>query len=177
MNAMRTRRTPPASIARIGETDKLTWLSRALSLTGLAISGYLAYTYLRHQAPVCVGGSQGCLKVEQSRYARPFGIPMPLFGVAAYLILFVTACMRGQRARTAGMVLTVIAFATSICLAYLELEVIHAICYWCVGSAVCAALHVIVNSARYVRGDPDQTLPSPSLGPPLLSASMSPPLP
>jgi uncharacterized membrane protein len=135
-------------------TDKLTWLSRALSLTGLAISTYLAYTYLNHEAPVCVAGSQGCLKVEQSSYAWPGGIPMPLFGVAGYLLLFTTACMRGQRARTAGMVLAVFAIAVSLTLTYLEINVIHAICYWCVSSAICAALHVLVNSARFVRGEP-----------------------
>ncbi len=143
------------SMPRIRKTDKLTWVSRALSLTGLAISTYLAYTYLRHQGPACLAGSHGCLKVEQSRYARPAGIPMPLFGVAGYLMLFVTACMRGQRARTVGMVLTVFAIAMSTCLTYLEVEVIHAVCYWCVSSATCAALHVIVNSARYVRGEPN----------------------
>jgi uncharacterized membrane protein len=146
---------------RVRHTDKLTWLSRALSLTGLAISAYLAYTYLRDQGPVCLGGSHGgCLQVEQSRYARPGGIPMPLFGGAGYLMLFITACMRGQRARTAGMVLTVVAIVTSLILTYLEVAVIHAICYWCVGSATCAALHVIVNSARYVRGEPSVGRPA-----------------
>jgi uncharacterized membrane protein len=139
---------------KLGHTDKLTWLSRALSLTGLAISSYLAVTYLRHQAPVCLAGSRGCLKVEQSSYARPAGIPLPLLGVAGYLMLFITACMRGQRARTVGMVLTMFAITTSLCLTYLELGVIHALCYWCVSSAICAGLHVIVNSTRYVRGDP-----------------------
>jgi uncharacterized membrane protein len=113
---------------RVRQADKLMWLSRALSLTWLAISTYLAYTYLRDQGPVCFGGSHGgCLQVEQSRYARPGGIPMPLFGGAGYLMLFITACMRGQRARTAGMVLTVVAIATSLILTYLEAEVIHAI--------------------------------------------------
>jgi uncharacterized membrane protein len=134
-------------------TDRLTWLSRLLSLTGLALSSYLAYTYLRHQVPVC-STSNGCEVVAHSKYARPSGIPMPLFGMAGYLLLFVTACMRGERARMWGMVLTVCAIAASAGLTYLELNVIHAICYWCVGSATCAALHVIVNSARYVRGEP-----------------------
>src|SRR5271165_7050778 len=93
----------------IAGTDRLTWLSRALSLTGLCISTYLLVTYLHHQAPICLAGSKGCLKVEESRYAWPAGIPMPLFGVLGYLTLLVTACMRGQRARTAGMVLAVFA--------------------------------------------------------------------
>jgi len=134
--------------------DKLTWLSRLLSLTGLGISCYLAYTYLHDQAPVCLAGLHGCLKVEQSSYARPGGIPMPIFGVVGYLGLFVTACLPGQRARAAGMVLTVCAIATSLCLTYLEVAVIHALCYWCLSSATCAALHVVVNSTRFVRGEP-----------------------
>ena len=137
-------------------TDKLTWLSRALSLIGLGISCYLAYTYLRHQIPVC-DGSNGCGKVAQSDYARPGGIPMPLFGVAGYLLLFITACMRGDRAREAGMLFTVIAIAASGVLTYLELQVIDAVCYWCVASAICASCHVVVNSARYVRGEPRVT--------------------
>jgi len=134
--------------------DKLTWLSRLLSLIGLGISCYLAYTYLNDQAPVCLAGLHGCQKVEQSSYARPAGIPMPLLGVIGYLALFVTACLPGARARAIGMVLTVCAIATSLCLTYLEVEVIHALCYWCLSSATCAALHVVVNSTRFVRGDP-----------------------
>ena len=144
----------------MARTDKLTWLSRGLSLTGLAISSYLAWTYLHHQAPICVAGSQGCLKVEHSSYAWPGGIPMPLFGVAGYLALFVTACMHGERARLAGMVMAVFAVAASLGLTYLEIRVIHAICYWCVSSAVCASLHVVVNSARFVRGEPEAVPPT-----------------
>jgi uncharacterized membrane protein len=132
--------------------DRLTWLSRALSLTGLGISTYLLFTYLRHQGPICLAGSESCLKVEQSRFARPDGIPMPLFGVAGYLALLTTAWMRGRRARAAGMILAVLAICLSLGLTYLEVEVIHALCYWCLSSAICAALHVVVNSTRFVRG-------------------------
>jgi uncharacterized membrane protein len=77
--------------------DRMTWLSRLLSLTGLAISTYLAYAYLQHQAPVC-SASAGCAIVAHSKYARPFGIPLPLLGGAGYLLLFIAACRRGQRA-------------------------------------------------------------------------------
>lgn len=133
-------------------TDRLTWVSRALSLTGLAISSYLAVTYLRHQVPVC-SSSDGCAIVANSKYARPLGIPLPLAGVVGYLLLFVAACRPGERALMAGMLLTMLAIVASITLTYLELYVIGAVCYWCVASATCAALHVIVNSARWVRGD------------------------
>jgi uncharacterized membrane protein len=144
---------------RVVRTDKLTWLSRALSLTGLSIAAYLTTVYLQDLPPLCAN-SGGCVTVQHSQYAILAGIPLPVFGLIGYLLLFVSACLPGQRARTAGMVFTVIAISASVVLTYLELEVIHAICIWCVASATCAALHVVVNSARFVRGEPDVTEPT-----------------
>jgi uncharacterized membrane protein len=135
-------------------TDKLTWLSRGLSLTGFAIAAYLTTVYVQNIAPVCIGGSTGCATVQHSSYAHLAGIPLPVLGLLGYTLLFISACLPGQRARTAGMLFTVLAIAASAVLTYLELNVIHAICYWCVASAVCASFHVIVNSIRYVRGEP-----------------------
>ncbi len=141
------------SWARILRTDKLTWLSRALSLTGFAIAAYLTTVYLQHVPPICAN-SGGCVVVQHSRYAHLGPIPLPVFGLIGYAALFITACLPGQRARMAGMVFTVLAISASIVLTYIELEVIHAVCIWCVASATCAFFHVIVNSARYVRGEP-----------------------
>jgi len=138
---------------RIVRTDKLTWLSRALSLTGFAIAVYLTTVYMKHVPPLC-GGSGGCVTVQHSRFANLAGIPLPVFGLIGYTLLFISACLPGQRARTAGMLFTVFAITASVVLTYIELNVIHAICIWCVASATCAFFHVIVNSARYVRGEP-----------------------
>jgi len=52
--------------ARVAHTDKLTWLSRGLSLMGLAIAAYLTTVYLRHVPPIC-GTSGGCVTVQHSR--------------------------------------------------------------------------------------------------------------
>jgi uncharacterized membrane protein len=134
-------------------TDKLTWLSRALSLTGFAIAAYLTTVYMKHVPPLC-GGSGGCVTVQHSHFAHLAGIPLPVFGLIGYALLFISACLPGQRARTAGMLFTVFAITASMVLTYIELNVIHAICIWCVASATCAFFHVIVNSARYVRGEP-----------------------
>jgi uncharacterized membrane protein len=138
---------------RVLHADWLTWLSRALSLTGLGLATYLTTVYLADIPPLC-GANGGCVTVQHSPYAHIAGIPLPVIGLVGYALLFITACVPGQRARTAGMVFTVIAICASIGLTYLEFNVIHAICYWCVASATCAALHVIVNSTRYVRGEP-----------------------
>ena len=134
-------------------TDRLTWISRALSLTGFAIAAYLTTVYLADVPPVCAT-SGGCVTVQHSAYANIADIPLPVIGLCGYTLLFITACLPGQRARTAGMVFTMLAISASVVLTYLELNVIHAICIWCVASASCALLHVIVNSARYVRGEP-----------------------
>jgi uncharacterized membrane protein len=145
-------------------TDRFTWLSRALSLAGFAIAAYLTTVYLEDVPPACLGGSTGCVTVQHSSYAHLAGIPLPLFGLAGYMLLFVSACLPGQRARTAGMALTVFAIAASTALTYLELNVIHAVCYWCVASALCATLHVVVNSIRYVRGEPQFAQPATAVG-------------
>ena len=139
--------------ARIVHTDKLTWVSRGLSLMGFAIATYLTTVYLQHVPPLC-GTSGGCVTVQHSAYAHPAGFPLPIFGLFGYAMLFVTACLPGQRARTAGMVFTVLAIGASVALTYIELNVIHAVCIWCVASATCALFRVIVNSTRYVRGEP-----------------------
>ena len=57
-----------------------------------------------------------------------------------------------------------LAIGASVVSIYLELNVIEVICIWCVASAS-RLLHVIVNSARYVRGEPT----SPATGCRLLS--------
>jgi uncharacterized membrane protein len=141
------------SWGRVIHTDQLTWLSRALSLTGLAIATYLTTVYLEHVPPYCVSYG-GCVTVQHSRYAHIAGIPLPTIGLLGYTLLFITASLPGQRARAAGMVFTVMAISASLVLTYIELNVIHAVCIWCVASATCALLHVIVNSARFVRGEP-----------------------
>jgi uncharacterized membrane protein len=82
-------------------TDRLTWISRALSLTGFAIAAYLTTVYLADVPPVCAT-SGGCVTVQHSAYANIAGIPLPVIGLCGYTLLFITACLPGQRARTAG---------------------------------------------------------------------------
>ncbi len=145
------------SWSRVLHVDNLTWISRALSLAGFGIAAYLTSVYVVHVAPTCVSGG-GCVTVQHSKYAHIVGIPLPAIGLLGYGVLLLAACLPGQRARAAGMALTVFAICTSLGLTYLELNVIHAICVWCVASATCAALHVVVNSTRYVRGEPPPAL-------------------
>ena len=113
-----------------------------LSLLGLFDALYLLWTYTSPSRPmVCIGG--GCDAVRASAYAYPWGVPMPVFGVAGYvlIILLVIAdpLFSSGVARLARYVLaagTTFGFLFSAYLEYLQGFVIHAYCTWCVTSGV-----------------------------------------
>ncbi len=70
-----------------------------LTALGLAASGALLIDYST-PAPVFCAEGGGCDALRQTRFAYPFGLPMPLFGVVGFLVLAVLAVTRGARVRT-----------------------------------------------------------------------------
>jgi uncharacterized membrane protein len=86
--------------------------------------------------PFCAGGGHGCERVQSSTYAKVAGLPVALLGLAGYLAITAALVAPGQRAQLAAAALAVTGFGFSAYLTYLELFVIHAICQWCVASAV-----------------------------------------
>ena len=66
---------------------------------------------------------------------------LEVYGVA----LFAGLALSGLRLPALLMVLSAIGFGFTLYLTYLELFVIHAICRWCVGSAVIISLIFIVT--------------------------------
>ncbi len=118
------------------------YLLLAFSLLGLFDALYLLWVYTSPSRPiVCLG--TGCDAVRASSYARPFGVPMPVFGVAAYLVLgllVVAENLSSQRlGRTFQYAVICISgggFLFSLYLTSLEAFVIHAWCAWCVTSAI-----------------------------------------
>jgi uncharacterized membrane protein len=67
----------------------------ALALTGLAISSYLTWVHYTELAPSCSGIS-GCERVQSSDYAELAGLPVALIGVAGYLSILASLCMRSE---------------------------------------------------------------------------------
>lgn len=125
-----------------------------LSLFGLGISTYLSYKYLTHSTIVCFGGAKGCETVQFSPYAYVFGIPVPLLGVAGYLLLFLLSLVRlwGGTSKSQKILAGQALFASSLVgtlysayLTYLELFVIYAICTWCVLSAIIMTLIFLLS--------------------------------
>ena len=113
-----------------------------LSLIGVFVALYL-YLYKIGKIGTLVCGSGGCETVQMSRYARFAGVEVSLIGLVGYLGLLALAlwALRPPLAR-AQWPATLIALVSgagvmfTIYLTGLELFVIHAICRWCVGSAL-----------------------------------------
>jgi uncharacterized membrane protein len=128
-----------------------------LALIGLLVSIYLSL----HRLGV-IGtlqcGTGGCETVQSSDYAAFLGVPVAFIGAAGYLVLLIVSLVSLQPAylhrRGPTLVLAAIAvpgFLFTLYLKYLELFVIHAICRWCVVSAVIITAITVVAVAAAVR--------------------------
>jgi uncharacterized membrane protein len=123
-----------------------------LSIIGLGIAIYLSYVEFTHARALC-GPVGDCNAVQSSPYAKLFGvIPIGLVGGIGYIAILVAWLWQRFRkdtlARIAGPAMFGMAlFGTlfSIYLTYLELFVIHAVCIWCLSSAILITLLMLLN--------------------------------
>jgi uncharacterized membrane protein len=97
-----------------------------------------------------------CETVNSSRWATFLGIPVAGWGVAWYVGMFVLALVStGERfaeSREISLVLLLVAttgLIFSLYLTYLELFRIHAICQWCVVSAIIVTIIFFVCLSDY----------------------------
>src|SRR5688572_12596285 len=134
-----------------------------LSLVGILIALYLTLYKIGIVGNLtCTIGS--CETVNTSRWATFLGLPVAAWGLAAYVALFVLSLVgtsdRFAASRAISWLLVAIAgwsVLFSAWLTYLELFVIHAICIWCVTSAlllvaILLASVVDLAGARGARG-------------------------
>ncbi len=135
-------------------------LSLLLALLGLFDSLYLLWVYTSSaHTMVCLG--TGCDTVRMSAFSHLWGIPMPVFGVAGYLIiaiLIVAEAMvmqaRALDVRYALAGATAFGFFYSLYLEYLQGFVIHAFCAWCVTSGVVMTALAVLATYNLVRPEP-----------------------
>lgn len=129
----------------------------ALATIGIGVAGYLTYVHYAGLQPVC-GISHGCETVQTSQYAYLAGIPVALLGLLTYICVLASACSRSERAMLIGFGLSLVACAFSGYLTYREVFTIHAICSWCVSSAIVFTLLAAVSSIRLLANRPQQSL-------------------
>ena len=123
----------------------------ALALAGIFLSTYLLlYKLGLIGALTCNVGS--CETVNTSKWARFLGLPVAGWGVAWYVGVFVLAMagIKGRFADSRGLsrlmlFMTGTGLIFSIYLTWLELFVIHAICQWCVVSAIMVLVMFVLS--------------------------------
>lgn len=126
-----------------------------LALAGIFVSLYLLLYKLGIIGELsCTVGS--CETVNSSKWATFLGMPVAAWGVAWYVAMFVLALVSiGERfaeSATVSIVLLMVAlsgFAFSAYLTYLELFRIHAICQWCVISAIIVTIILVFSLMDY----------------------------
>ena len=142
-----------------------------LALIGLFVALYLWLHALGYGGPLKCG-TGGCDTVQASQYAVLLGIPVAFYGVVGYLgVLIVSlialrpAALQDRRWTVLLVMLSTVGFLFTVYLTYLELFVIHAICRWCVGSAVIITAIWIVSlfslKSPATRTDPGASRPRP----------------
>jgi uncharacterized membrane protein len=128
-----------------------------LAVVGLAVAGYLTYAHYDHARPVCgLGGD--CVKVQTSEWSKLAGVPVALLGLLGYAAILATLLVRSEAALLAGALIALAGFGFSAYLTYRELFTIHAICPWCVASAVLMTLLAFVTTARLL-AEPREVVP------------------
>jgi uncharacterized membrane protein len=118
---------------------------------GIGVASYIAIEEAGGGSAVCIAGGGGCETVAESEYSELLGVNVAVIGILGYVLLLVTAILRGDGARMAGFALALTGFGFSIYLTYLELFVIDAVCQWCVVSAALMTLLFATNVIRMVR--------------------------
>lgn len=125
-------------------------LAALVALAGLFVAIYLTLYKLGVIGTLsCSVGS--CETVQLSRWATLLGVPVAVWGVGYYAVVFVLtlAGVQERFVESRGLSLALVLLTGwglifSAWLTYLELFVIHAICQWCVVSAVLAAVLFVI---------------------------------
>jgi len=123
----------------------------ALSLTGLLISAYL-WMFKHGYIGALACGSGECATVQLSEYSSFLGVDVALLGALAYAALLGLAMLGlqpgwldRQEPTRAMLLLSAGGVLFAAYLTGLELFVIHAICRWCVASAVIIVLILVLT--------------------------------
>ena len=136
----------------------------------LALVGFCIALYLWLYKIGIIGrlqcGTGTCEYVQTSRYGALFGVPVAFYGMVGYAMIFTVAVTGLQPAfldrrwpTAVAATLAVGGLLFTLYLTYVELFVLHAICRWCVGSAVVITLIAVVAIPAAVSSPAPRTDP------------------
>ena len=137
--------------------DWLRWTSLIFAVLGGLDATYLTWIKLAHLPALCRGVGD-CESVNSSGYSEIHGIPVALIGLATYLAMAALLALEPRfpmlqdysPLTVFGLALTGTLY--SAYLTYVELFVIHAVCPYCVTSALLITGILVLAVVRLVRG-------------------------
>lgn len=137
-----------------------------LVIAGLAISLYLSYVEIKQVDALC-GPIGECNRVQESSFSSILGFPVAGLGAVYYFVFFILLCLYKNAERGFARILSLgllfpalTAVMYSIFLTSLEIWVIHAVCAWCLGSALISAVILMVLSKKLIFLHKSAAIPS-----------------
>jgi uncharacterized membrane protein len=127
-------------------------------IAGLGLLDALYLTFIKlssSTAAFCKPGG-GCDVVNSSPYSEFFGIPIAVMGAAAYIALLALLLFAKGTVLLLQLGVSLVGVLYSAYLTYLELAVIHAICPYCVGSAIAMTMFFLITVYRLVKYEPSE---------------------
>jgi uncharacterized membrane protein len=134
------------------------WLRLAVivaCLFGIFVAGYMTWAEVTGNETVCANtGAIDCAAVQQSAYAKTFGIPVAMMGLLGYIAILGVIVLEDQidmlaaygRTLVVGMALFGVIFQTY--LTYVEASVLGKWCQWCMMSYAVIAVVLILGGYR-----------------------------
>ena len=132
------------------------WASIVTAILGGLDAAYLLIYKLTSTQAMCLGSGE-CSTVNSSRYSEINGIPVSLLGLLAYLAIIGLHALETrshffeQNGNLLVFGLSLIGVLFSVYLTYVELYIIHAVCPFCVASAILIAVIFILAIIRLIR--------------------------
>jgi len=115
---------------------------------------YLLVIKLTEEPALCIQGIGDCWTVNTSKYSELFGVPISLLGAFAYLAVILILALENRKkfVENYGTLvffgITLTGTIYSAYLTYLEVWVIHAICPFCIISALLMVILLIISIFR-----------------------------
>lgn len=106
-----------------------------VATAGLGVAAYLTWVHYHPGALVCAKGG-GCETVQRSHYAVLLGLPVAVYGLAAWASALALVAWDTVTAQTLAAAVALVAAAFAVYLVILQLGVIDAVCVWCMANDV-----------------------------------------
>jgi uncharacterized membrane protein len=138
----------PAGASWMKSVPLAPYVMLALALVGAADAFYVARASYTGQ-PLYEPLIEGANTVLNSPYARIFGVPLSYFGLIYYLSMsglaaFLAFHPYSRDLRLGAVLYAAIGVSSSMYFMYLQLNYIHAVCIYCLFSAITTLLLLIV---------------------------------